>query len=105
MEEIKCSHCEGSEAYVVNNFLPKHVSKHAGLWSEDLSTIQGSSHTMYERDANIISTGSGMAFHTINGKLYTYSSGDVRDNPEMFKELVSELVDKVQDLKQLRERG
>lgn len=93
---------EGSEAYVVNGRHPAFVAMHAGLWSEDLATIYGSSHTMKERDAIKVATGSGLAFHTINGKLYAYSSGEIRNNPGRFKELVSELVIQVEELAEHR---
>lgn len=89
---------EGSEAYVVNGQYPNFVSMHAGLWSKDFTTIHGSSHSSRERDAVNVSVGSGMVFHTINGKLYAYSSGEIRDNPDKFKTLISELVDQVEEL-------
>lgn len=89
---------KGSEAYIVDNKRPSYVSIHAGLWSDDLSTIHGSSYSMSQRDANNISPDSGMTFHTIDGQLYAYSKGEIRDNPKAFKLLISDLVGQFDDL-------
>ncbi|KZN63321.1 hypothetical protein N478_03465 [Pseudoalteromonas luteoviolacea S4060-1] len=89
---------KGNDAYIVGNTRPNFVAMNVALWSNDLTTIQGSSSSMVERDAAKISPNSGMMFHTINGELYAYSSGDIRDNPSNFKSLISELVEQVGEL-------
>ncbi|MEZ8082844.1 hypothetical protein [Enterovibrio norvegicus] len=89
----------GSEAYTVNGMEVPFVSIHTGLWADDLTTIHGASHSNSQRDAANVADGSGFAFHVIEGELYAYSSGDVRDNPEMFKGLLADLVQKVESLK------
>ena len=96
--ETYAIYSKGSEAYIVDNKRPAYVSMHAGLWSDDLTTIHGSSHSMSQRDANNVSPDSGMTFHSIDGELYAYSKGEIRDNPKAFKLLISDLVGQFDDL-------
>lgn len=93
----------GSKAYTVNGSNPNYVSMGATLWDAERSTIHGSSHTMQTRDADAVSAGSGLAFHTIGDDLYAYSSGEIRENPERFRKLSEDLIDQVSRLSGLRE--
>ena len=44
-----------------------------------------------EGDLNITNN-AGLVFHVIQGKLYAYSRGDARKNPELFISLINDLV-------------
>ena len=96
--QVYATYSEGSPAYTRNNHQPPFVSMHAGLWSDDGTTVHGSSHSMQARDAADVSPRSGLALHVIDGELYTYSWGDVRANPEDFKPLIDDLVQQVDSL-------
>lgn len=95
---VTARYSDGSEALIVNGKQPPYVSLHAGLWDATGRTIHGSSLTNSSFLAGEVTEGSGFAFHTVDGKLYAYSSGEVRDNPERFEPLLIQSLDHFVDL-------
>lgn len=79
-------------------YFEDNLSMKASIWSKDLTAIGGSSLSISRGNEDKATLHSGMMFHTINEKLYAYSSGDIRDNPDKFKLLITELIGQVEEL-------
>lgn len=95
---VYAKYSDGSEAYILDGKQPPYVFVHAGLWDKEHETVHGSSAGKSSFLKGEILEGSGLGFHTINGKLYAYSSGEVRDNPERFIPLLNDVIEQVVDL-------
>jgi hypothetical protein len=94
--EIDYNYQSGSSAYEINGAQPDRLRI-----TELIGCEKDNSICAYKGGTFIIKTdnepGDGFAFRTINGELYSFSSGKIRETPDKYKDQIISAVNSVID--------